>query len=172
MGPSPVIINRLTRKEKLNLEIAYKYYYRRVYSSAMRFAKNATDAQDLTQDTFIRYCYNYQRGTTGGQPLALLLNRALKDIWFKVWLKDQRHMRIHERLFWVKTHQTSLETGIDISLCVQAIAKEKPRAAAVAWALYMTGLTREEAVTEFQLSPSKIDSQINIFEATAKRLGI
>ena len=68
--------NRIQRSDREVIENLVTAHYDDVLSYCRRHTRNLEDAQDATQETFLRFVRNFEKYSDRGKPLAYLLTIA------------------------------------------------------------------------------------------------
>jgi len=77
---------------KLPVELAYAQYADRVFAAAFSVCRNQADADDVTQDTFLRYCTQRRDYENEDHIRAWLLRVAInraKDLTTSFWRRNR-----------------------------------------------------------------------------------
>jgi RNA polymerase sigma-70 factor (ECF subfamily) len=80
LEPEVSLIERCLAGEEAGWEDLVKVYTRRVYSVCYRFTSNATEAQDLTQEVFLRVFRSLKSFRAGEGSFLVWLNRLTRNL--------------------------------------------------------------------------------------------
>ena len=80
LEPEVSLIERCLAGDEAGWEDLVKVYTRRVYSVCYRFTSNATEAQDLTQEVFLRVFRSLKSFRAGEGSFLVWLNRLTRNL--------------------------------------------------------------------------------------------
>lgn len=166
----PLVIYMLSDKEIIQgcieqkvhaQELLYNRYAPNMYGICLRFAKNAMEADDILQESFIKIFRNLEsfqfKGSFEGWIRRTIINTAINYI--KKNLKHQYHDDVDE----VRTIEGNLESGLE-KLSVEellTLIRELPTGYSTVFNLYVIeGYSHREIAEQLGVSENTSKSQL------------
>jgi RNA polymerase sigma-70 factor (ECF subfamily) len=160
------LVRQLQAGDEASFEALFLRHYERVYGIVFRLLGNKADAEDITQQVFLKLCYSPERIQVQqeGTNIAGWLYRVAVNEGYNVLRSQRRRANWHEKLarLWPFSQLSGdparlIESQDSQARVRQILAEMKPREAELLL-LRHSGLSYEELAVALEIAPGSVGS--------------
>lgn len=160
--PADLLVARARRRDPHAFEELYRLYHRRIYGLALRLARDAGRAEELTQDAFVR-AWEILPGFRGDSSFATWLHGLTVRVFFERSRAERRWTERIEAADDLEIYLTEVRRALpETSMTLEKAIAGLPDGARVPLVLYaVEGYSYEEIAHLLGLALGTIKAQIH-----------